>query len=46
MRKKLPILVDLQFKGNLERQQAVRNSTYHSLKDKVKTFSFSDIVHI
>lgn len=42
-RKKLPIFVDLQFKGSLEKQQNIREHTYLTLKDKVKTFSFSDI---
>ena len=47
-RKKLPIFVDLQFEGNLEKQQNIRNVTYHKLGDAVKVFnikSFQDYIN-
>lgn len=39
--KRTPMFIDLQFLGNLERQQSVREWTYKKLGNTVRTFMFS-----
>jgi len=41
-RKKLPIFVDLQFEGNLEKQQNIRNVAYHRLGKAVKVHNLEN----